>query len=58
MCQYIITGCPRNMPKMAYSHNLPKMAVMDHLGFSWTITDYHGLSWTQKRGIKDLTPTI
>ena len=34
---------------MVYSRDLPKMAVMDHLGFSWTtILDYFLglLSWT------------
>ena len=31
---------------MAYSCDLPKMAFIDHLGFSWTITDYHRLSQT------------
>ena len=39
---------------MVYSRDLPKMAVMDHLGFSWTtILDYFLglLSWT----ILDLT---
>ena len=32
--------------KMAYSHDLPKMAVMDDHGLSKTINDDHGLSWT------------
>ena len=35
-----------NKPKMAYSRNLPKMAVMDDHGLSWTIMDWHGLAWT------------
>ena len=29
--------------KMAYSHDLPKMAVMDDHGLSLTINDDHGL---------------
>ena len=31
---------------MAYSRDLPKMAVMDDHGLSQTINDDHGLSWT------------
>ena len=31
---------------MAYSSDLPKMAVMDDHGLSQTINDDHGLSWT------------
>ena len=26
-------------PKMAYSRNIPKMAIMDYHGLSWTIMD-------------------
>ena len=29
----------KNKAKVAYSCDLPNMAVMDHLGFSWTIMD-------------------
>ena len=35
-----------NKPKMAYSRDLPKMAVMDDHGLSTMIMDYNGLSWT------------
>ena len=35
-----------NKPKMAFSCNLPKMAIMDYHGLSWSIMAYHGLSWT------------
>ena len=35
-----------NKPKMAYSRDLLKMAVMVDHGLSWIIMDYHGLSWT------------
>ena len=31
---------------MAYSRDLPKMAVMDYHGLSLTIMDCHELSWT------------
>ena len=31
---------------MAYSRNLPKMAVMNDHGLSTMIIDYHGLAWT------------
>ena len=36
--------------KMAYSRDLPKMAgpQCGNYGLSWTITDYHGLSWTRE----------
>ena len=33
-----------NKPKMAYSRDLPKMAVMDYHGLSLTIMDCHELS--------------
>ena len=36
----------KNKPKMAYSRDLPKMAVMDYHGLSLTIMDCHELSWT------------
>ena len=32
---------------MAYSRDLPKMAVMDDHGLSQTFNDDHGLSWTR-----------
>ena len=35
----------RNKPKMAYSRDLPKMAVMDD-GLAWTGMDWHGLALT------------
>ena len=31
---------------MAYSRDLPKMAVMDDQGLSWTILNNPGLAWT------------
>ena len=31
---------------MVYSRDLPKMAVMDDQGLSWTILNNPGLAWT------------
>ena len=42
-------GLKGNKPKMAYSRDLSKMAMMDYQGLSKTIKDYQGLS----RMIKD-----
>ena len=36
---------------MAYSCDLPKMAVMDDHGLSWTGMDWHGLDWTRDSSI-------
>ena len=33
-----------NKPRLAYSCNIPKMAIMDYPGLSLTIMDYPGLS--------------
>ena len=42
----ILSNFKSNKPKMAYSHDLPKMAVMDDYGLSGTIMDNHELSTT------------
>ena len=31
---------PQNKPRIAYSHNLPKKAIMDYQGLLWTIQDF------------------
>ena len=56
-----------NKPKMAYSHDLLKMAIIDYQGLSGMIKDDQGLSWYFKdyqglsRSVKDhdgLTRTV
>ena len=45
----------RNKPKMAYSCNLPKMAILDYQGQSRTIMVYQGLSRTVMNQIEKFT---
>ena len=35
----------KNKPKMAYSRDISKNAIMDYQGLSLTVKDCHGLSW-------------